>query len=112
LLRRHLPLYSIPHFSFTRTAFPVRSLMKGFGLIGADLNVRVCVVQNVVRERKSQYEVTGSCGAHSLPASLFEADRLHSGGGRVPDMSRSSRFPSLPRRERPAVPPRPLNLPW
>ncbi len=34
------PLYSIPHFSFTRTAFPVRSLMKGFGLMGEDFSVR------------------------------------------------------------------------
>lgn len=29
-----LPLYSIPHFNFTMTAFPVRSFRNGFGLTG------------------------------------------------------------------------------
>ena len=31
---RSAPLYSIPHFSFTITGFPVRSFRNGFGLTG------------------------------------------------------------------------------
>ena len=29
-----LPLYSIPHFSFTMTGLPVRPFKNGFGLTG------------------------------------------------------------------------------
>jgi hypothetical protein len=37
-LSKSVPLYSIPHFSFTMTGFPVRSFKNGFGLTGTVCN--------------------------------------------------------------------------
>ena len=34
VLNQHSPLYSIPHFSFTITGFPVSSFKNGFGFTG------------------------------------------------------------------------------
>ena len=33
-LDNHIPLYSIPHFSFTMIGLPVNPFKKGFGLTG------------------------------------------------------------------------------
>lgn len=40
-MRRILPLYSIPHLSFTMTGFPVKLFKKGFGLTGTVWNDNV-----------------------------------------------------------------------
>lgn len=39
LCKACLPLYSMPHLSFTMTCFPVSSLRKGLGLTGTDCKV-------------------------------------------------------------------------